>query len=160
MKLAAFAVIVLLGCGKDKPKDAGPPPSAPGSGSATATGLATPAQAGASMEAGMAAYQAKDWARCVEILSTSDKPEPLYNAACCLALDGKRDEAFAMLDRVIAADFRDAKHLAEDTDLAALHEDPRWAKVVAAAEANVAKLEASLKEPALRKELLALRTED
>ncbi len=107
-----------------------------------------------------AAYNAKDWAKCAELYAKSTKPDALYNGACCSALAGKKDDAFAKLDKVVAEGFRDVGHIKADTDLDSLHDDPRWAKIVAAVEANVAKYEASIKEPAIRKELLALRDED
>src|SRR5262249_23139414 len=44
-----------------------------------------------------------------------------YNAACAHALGGQRDQAFAALDRAIAAGFRDRATLENDTDLVSLH---------------------------------------
>jgi hypothetical protein len=162
VKLVTIALVLLVACSKKKEA---PPPAPPApmtasgaSGSASAA-AATPAMTSPADEA-FQAYDAKDWKKCVELYAKVDRPDARYNAACCLALDGKKEEAFAMLDRVLADGFRDLAHLKKDTDLAALHGDPRWAKVVAAVEANVTKFEAGIKEPALRKELLALREED
>jgi hypothetical protein len=129
--------------------------SAPGSGSAPAMTPGDPMG-----DPAFAAYNAKDWAKCAELYAKQTTPDALYNGACCAALDGKKDDAFARLDKVVAAGFRDLAHIEKDTDLDSLHDDPRWAKVLEGVKANVTKFEASIKEPALRKELLALREED
>ena len=153
MKLGGMVLAQLVACSKAKE-----PAPATGSGSAAAPPSAKEARA---------AYDAKQWARCAQLYTARaphapevERADALYNAACCLALDGKRDAAFATLDRVAAAGFHADKHLRADTDLAALHADPRWGKIVAAVEANAMAYESSLKEPALRRELLALRDED
>jgi hypothetical protein len=52
-----------------------------------------------------------------------------YNAACCLALAGRGDEAFRLLQLAIEHGCQDADHLASDADLKSLHNDPRWSKV-------------------------------
>ena len=41
-----------------------------------------------------------------------------------------RDEAFRHLEAALTLGFRKADHLAADPDLAALHDDPRWAALV------------------------------
>ncbi len=60
-----------------------------------------------------------------------------YGLACVLALEGKRDDAITNLqfaaDHALSTDER--KGLANDPDLAALHADPRFAAIVAAATA-------------------------
>lgn len=114
----------------------------------------------AAIAAATAAYEAKDYDRCAALFGALPSADALYNAACCHALAGKPEPAFATLDKVLASGFRDVANLEKDTDLATLHADPRWAKVVSDTQANQAKFEASLKEPALRTELLAMRDED
>jgi hypothetical protein len=146
MKIAGLVLLLSIACSKSKDKVPPPPPPPPAVTAPTDTALA--------------AYEAKQWAKCAEMYSKMERADALYNAACCLALDGKRDQAFAMLDRVLDKGFRDVEHMKQDTDLASLHDDPRWAKLLATAEATVAKFEAALEEPALRKELMALRDED
>ncbi len=58
-------------------------------------------------------------------------PEPssddLYNQACCLSQANRVDDAFEVLARSVKKGFSDFKALQEDTDLANLHRDPRWA---------------------------------
>lgn len=114
-----------------------------------------------------AAYEAKQWGKCTELataLAATTSGEAvsnwLYTAACCLALDGKRDRAFAMLDRSVAAGWRDVELTKTDPDLASLRGDPRWPPVVSATDAKQAAWERSLRQPALRRELLALMKED
>ncbi|MDQ3334223.1 MAG: hypothetical protein M4D80_03610 [Myxococcota bacterium] len=159
MKLAAIVLVMLVACSKKKEEPKASPAPAASSGSAAPGSAATPAMTSPADEA-FQAYEAKQWAKCVELYAKIDRADARYNAACCLALDGQKDDAFKMLDRVLADGFRDVDHLEKDTDLASLHDDPRWAKLVAAARANVTKFEAGIKDPALRKELLALREED
>ena len=160
MKRWAWLVLVVaIACKKDKAQE---PPPAPGSASAVVAADAAPAMTAPDPtgDPAFAAYNAKDYAKCAELYAKQTTPDALYNGACCAALAGNKDDAFARLDKVVAAGFRDVAHLAQDTDLDSLHGDPRWPKVVDAVKANVTKYEASIKEPALRKELLALREED
>lgn len=55
------------------------------------------------------------------------RPVCLYNIACAHALSGEKDQAFAELDRAIDEGFRNLKQLDEDTDLAGLRTDARFA---------------------------------
>ncbi|MEM6782955.1 MAG: hypothetical protein AAF624_04375 [Bacteroidota bacterium] len=61
-----------------------------------------------------------------------------YNAACCFALAGDTEQAFVYLQQSLDAGWRDADHMQADSDLDALHDDPRWTEAVADAEANYA----------------------
>lgn len=58
------------------------------------------------------------------------KAAATYNIACVHALKGQRDEAFAWLDKAVAAGFQDAGLAGEDPDLASLHGDERFATFV------------------------------
>lgn len=115
----------------------------------------------------MSAYNAKQWDSCAEqftvIANASTKLERFngfYSAACCYAHGGKPDLAFARMDAAIAAGLQDAAHVAVDPDLVALHSDSRWSRMIAAMEDAAAAWERSLKDPELRRELLALVAED
>jgi hypothetical protein len=141
-----------------------------------APSLPTPAVAPATMPkpppptdaAALALYDAKQYAACAAMFAQvaeaatrrKAKEDALYSAACCYALDGKSDTAFAMLDRAIAAGLRDIVNLGKDTDLDSLRADPRWPHVVATVKDRIAAWETALEDPALRLELLALFTED
>jgi len=114
-----------------------------------------------------AAYEAKDYARCASMFEAlADQTQgrkqenAIYNAACCHARDGKPDRAFALLDRAVKGGIKDAEHMKVDPDLESLHGDARWAATIAAVAANVAKWEASIGAPELRKEILAMMAED
>ncbi len=50
----------------------------------------------------------------------------IYNQACCAALAGEKDRAFALLERAYAAGFENVSALREDQDLKSLREDPRF----------------------------------
>lgn len=115
----------------------------------------------------IAAYNAKQYARCAELfLSIAEKKQgeaaadPLYSVACCHALDGKSDKAFALLDRSVAAGLRNRDHVEVDTDLVSLHADPRWPRMLAAMQARIDAWEKTLGDAALRRELLAMVKED
>jgi hypothetical protein len=115
----------------------------------------------------MAAYHAHDHARCIaqgtgyaRVARGSRKAEALAVAASCAALAGDRDAAFGLVDQMIAAGMRDVTMIERDPDLAALHDDPRWADKLAGWTRTVAAWERSLAAPALRRELLALVAED
>jgi hypothetical protein len=74
------------------------------------------------------AYTEKDYATCAAIFSQIEKPSAgaAYDHACCLALTGRKDEAFDRLRYAMANGFRDLAHMEKDPDLASLHDDPRW----------------------------------
>jgi hypothetical protein len=108
---------------------------------------------------GNAAYDARQYARCAEIFDGVAQRQPstrdssLYSAACCYALDGKLDRAFARLDQAIEAGLVNRQHVERDNDLAALHSDPRWPAVLEALDRAEATWERTLGDPALRREL-------
>jgi tetratricopeptide (TPR) repeat protein len=61
------------------------------------------------------------------ILMETEKAHPassevLYNLACCLALQGKKDDAMAALQRAAEAGWVDFAHTAKDTDLEGLRD--------------------------------------
>ena len=62
-------------------------------------------------------------------------PTVRYNLACSLSLNGEIDMAFAELERALERGYRDAEHLAQDEDLAALRTDPRFEKLLRRVEA-------------------------
>lgn len=101
-----------------------------------------------------AAYDAKQYAACaLEYSALAERSRHpamhLHSAACCHALDGKPDLAFAALDRMLATGSQ-LHHIPGDTDFGSLHSDPRWARLITALEQRLA----ALTQPALRRELL------
>ena len=71
----------------------------------------------------------------------------LYDAACSLALAGDKEKAFVLLNQAVAAGWRRTEHMKTDSDLAALHDDPRWPKLLAASDAQQAKYEKEHGDP-------------
>ncbi len=63
-------------------------------------------------------------------------PVATYNVACVHALKGNADEAFAWLDKAVAAGFNDVGQLRGDADFASIRTDPRMAKIEAAVKAK------------------------
>lgn len=59
-----------------------------------------------------------------------------YNLACAHARAGDPDDAFAALDQALAAGYADPAHLAEDADLASLHDLSGWQERLDRAERN------------------------
>jgi beta-lactamase regulating signal transducer with metallopeptidase domain/Flp pilus assembly protein TadD len=57
-------------------------------------------------------------------------PSALYNQACAYALDRERVKALDALEKSILAGFGDDRQVAEDADLASLHDDPRFGPLV------------------------------
>jgi hypothetical protein len=63
-------------------------------------------------------------------------PTAAYNLACLDARAGRADQAFAELDRAIAAGFDDGGSLSQDPDLGPLRGKPRFASIVSGAAKN------------------------
>lgn len=103
------------------------------------------------------AYQHKDYPKCTK---TALEAGDFYNAACCFALSGDKDAAFAALDRAIAKGHRNTKVTQEDSDLNGLHSDPRWKTSLAAIQSKADKYLKSIRLPAVREELLRMVKED
>nr|WP_279341674.1 transglutaminase domain-containing protein [Geothrix sp. SG200] len=70
-----------------------------------------------------------------------------YQGACAHALAGQGEAAFGLLQKALERGFREDSLLQEDTDLAPLHADPRWSRVLAAAEANARNFRAVHSDP-------------
>ena len=87
--------------------------------------------------AALDAYDARDWARCARLYDALAQEQRAadhaYNAACCHALGGELEAAFAALGASIECGLVDFGQLAEDSDLAALRADARWQPLVARA---------------------------
>jgi len=94
--------------------------AAPATGAAAAAGPSR-AERRAQHAQAMAAYTRKDYAACGPAFERADDR---YGAACCRALAGEADAAFALLARAIDDGLQ--QDLAGDDDFAALHGDPRW----------------------------------
>jgi len=122
--------------------------------------MAWPALAAAqtSPRSASGAYDAKDWKTCARLYSEQAERTPpvrgaAYDAACCLALAGDVEGAFARLQRTPSEQLPEA--LADDLDLAALHGDPRWQALLvryrADNEASATNLDTALLEELTRR---------
>jgi uncharacterized protein DUF6624 len=113
----------------------------------------------------MQMYDAKQYAQCGAAFKAAAEQggpragENYYSAACCFALDGKPDAAFAALDAGIKAGLHDV-HIGIDEDLVTLRSDPRWPAVWKAVQDAYDAAEKNVKDPQLQRELLALMEED
>jgi len=83
----------------------------------------------------------------------------LYNAACSWARAGERNNAFRNLNRAADAGWENLPQLTTDTDLASLHADKRWPRLLKKVEATVARVEATQNIP-LKRELQAMYESD
>lgn len=59
-----------------------------------------------------------------------ERPIPWYNLACTYALLGMHEPALQALERALNLGYRHLAHLASDPDLASLHRDPRFARLL------------------------------
>lgn len=59
-----------------------------------------------------------------------ENPIVHYNLACSLALLERGDEAIDALERAVELGYEDSEHLLGDADLAGLHEDERFQRLV------------------------------
>ena len=65
--------------------------------------------------------------RCLEGFAThATVANDFYNAACCAALVGDLDQAFAMLAALSDKGYRNVAWMQQDPDLESLRSDPRW----------------------------------
>jgi hypothetical protein len=118
-----------------------PPPQRP----AVAAPAPGPGERQALKAKAMAAYDQKDFVTCAGLFEQAKDP---YSAACCHAQGGNHDAAFAQLGIAIDHGFYNQGQLERDTDLVALHSDPRWqattAQLAASREAHRKTLNAEL----------------
>ena len=91
-----------------------------------------------------AAYNKKEYARCGPLFAEAVanlKPPAVpynaaYNAACCFALAGDKENAFRYLHQAVATGWDDAEALQKDSDLVSLHADSRWSVLLSHAAEN------------------------
>jgi hypothetical protein len=111
------------------------------------------------------ALAAKNYSRCADLYALAIHAGATgvnapYNAACCFALTGNRDEAFKYLSIAIQKGWRDVAHLEGDADLASLHSDTRWGSIVRDCKAAAEKFRKSITRPEIRDELLKRMDKD
>jgi L-ascorbate metabolism protein UlaG (beta-lactamase superfamily) len=89
-----------------------------------------------------ATYDQKGYPGCAALFAEAARTDARhadddhYGAACCFALAGDRERAFAALDAAVDAGFRNLGNLEADEDLASLRGDARWAALTARVKAG------------------------
>jgi tetratricopeptide (TPR) repeat protein len=91
--------------------------------------------------AGNLAYLKQDADETVRQLQTAVALRPndgniLYNAACTYGILGKKAEAFETIKKAFAAGYGNPAWAAKDSDLACLHGDPEFQKLVGSSESS------------------------
>lgn len=109
-------------------------------------------------------YQAKDYTHSAAAYDAAFKmeqknPSHLYNGACSAALSGQQEKAFGWLEASFANGWTNLDHLRKDTDLATLHDHPRWTDLTARMQKSVDEIEAKLDKP-LRDTLVKIFDDD
>ncbi len=148
MTRSIFALLVVSGCSAAPAPAVAP--SSPPAAAATEPTADAPADEPASESVAAdeiqtrarTAYVDKDWPNCASLydqaLQGSSHVNDAYNGACCHALAGDPDGAFADLSRAAELGYRNLTHAQADTDLGSLHELSQWGEFLAAVEANQA----------------------
>jgi non-specific serine/threonine protein kinase len=85
--------------------------------------------------AGNLAYLKQDADETIRQLQTAvalrpGDPNTLYNAACTYGILGKRAEALETIKKAFAAGYNNPEWAANDSDLACVHDDPEFQKLV------------------------------
>ena len=85
--------------------------------------------------AGNLAYLKQDADETIRQLQTAvalrpGDPNTLYNAACTFGILGKRSEALETIKKAFAAGYNNPEWAANDSDLACVHDDPEFQKLV------------------------------
>ncbi len=105
-------------------------------------------------------YGPSSYAYDAAIAAGAKNPTTFFNAACSAALAGRIDTAFTHLDGALERGFHDLELLNQDTDLTALREDARWARLLVQANLAQEKFLASIGDVELRSELLEMARVD
>ena len=87
------------------------------------------------LESAQAAYNAGEYRHCAEqyaavIKQGVESQSILYNAACCWALNGNKDDAFEYLFKAVELGYHKTTWLEQDSDLESLRDDPRWPDLI------------------------------
>ncbi|RYU91321.1 hypothetical protein EWM62_05110 [Mucilaginibacter terrigena] len=111
-----------------------------------------------SIKKAFALYEAKNYRASAQTYTNAFKvngwkgfSDDRYNAACSWALAGNADSAFYQLDRVVnLMAYNNYAHITTDTDLNSLHNNKRWATLIATVAKNKEKAEEKLNKPLVR----------
>ncbi len=101
-----------------------------------------PVNARFSNQLASALYSAKDYRRAIPAyekaleLRAGFPADAAYNIACCYALLGEKERALEWLEKAFAMGFRHLPDAQTDTDLASLHDDPRFLRIAGLADVS------------------------
>lgn len=91
---------------------------------------------------------AKKYTEAFEVTEGLNNSTDRYNAACSWALANKIDSSFVQLfNAAEKGEYSNYNHITTDKDLATLHSDKRWDKLLAIVQKNKEKKEANLDKP-------------
>lgn len=84
-----------------------------------------------------AAYDAKHYPEALALVlqispltQDTERANIEYSEACLFALTGQKEEAFRTLDAAVVDGWSNVEHTAADSDLALLHDDSRWSRLL------------------------------
>lgn len=109
-------------------------------------------------------YGAKEYTKSVAKYKEAFKIEQknandFYNAGCSASLSGQKELAFDWLNLALKNGWTNLQHMKTDTDLNSLHDNKKWDKLLADAQKELDKKEASTDKP-LQAELVAIYNDD
>lgn len=98
---------------------------------------------------GAAAYDKSDWPRCAELFASAGQAathdrqaaRSFFAAAACSAAAGQKEAAFGYLDKAAARGHDDLDRATSNSQVQALHDDPRWKTFLHGVEARRAERE-------------------
>lgn len=109
-------------------------------------------------------YRTKEYQKSVDKFKEAFKIEQksasdFYNAGCAASLLGNKELAFEWLNLSFKNGWTNIKQLKSDKDLTLLHDDKKWAELLAAMQKEVDKIEANYDKP-LQAQLLTIYDND
>lgn len=92
---------------------------------------------------GIAAYESNDWSRCATLFGSAGEAaqerqaaRAFFAAAACSAAAGQKEAAFGYLDKAAARGYKELDRATSNSEIQALHEDPRWKTFLQGVEAR------------------------
>lgn len=93
---------------------------------------------------GAAAYESSDWPRCATLFGSAGEAaaqerlaaRAFFAAAACSAVAGQKETAFGFLEKASARGYKDLDRATGNSEIQALHDDPRWEAFLQGVEAR------------------------
>lgn len=84
------------------------------------------------------ALASKKFSKVIDELGLEISKNALYNGACIYALNGEKEKAFQLLNRMVKNQFYDDyNHIKKDSDLKSLYNDKRWGLILQGVKKNL-----------------------